>query len=107
MYWKRSRLSLLFHILDVSIIYMAISLTRIVILSFWAFLLIVPLLIFLVIIMRYLYLIMNSEKQMKLEHRTKYNWAYIYDENYSFHYIDYLYGAEQEKRKNSSTIDYI
>ena len=90
-YWKRSRLMFLFHGLDISIIYLALSITRIVVLSFWALLIIVPLLILLIVVMKYTYLVLNSPKQHGLEHRTKYSWIYIYDENYSLHYIDHLY----------------
>ena len=85
----------LFHGLDISITYLALSMARIVVISFWALLVIVPLLVVMIIVMRYGYLILNSPKQHGLDHRTKYNWIYIYDENYSLHYIDHLYEVER------------
>ena len=104
-YVKRTWFLMLFNILDLSTVYLSVSICRILWDTYWG---LIPLGVFIVIyvlVCRRYFGIINSQQQAYLTHRLQHSWAYYYDEKYHLYYIDFLYDEGSQKVQSEEEYD--
>ena len=90
-YMSRSFLLFVFNTIDLTVIFISLSLTRILLNSYWIWFLIGAYLILIIVVLRKCFRLINASNQAHLDHRIKYSWVYCYDVQYHLYYIDFLY----------------
>eukprot|EP00919_Chromeraceae_sp_WS-2016_P067619 GHVR01159828.1.p1 GENE.GHVR01159828.1~~GHVR01159828.1.p1 ORF type:complete len:218 (-),score=-16.34 GHVR01159828.1:584-1237(-) len=104
-YLVRSFPSFVMIYFDYTIVSTTLAITKIIIVSYYAYLLAIPFLILLGFLLRYHFILINHHRQFSLSYRMQHTYFYLYDEFYHLYYLDYLY-QQENKAKGSKKGSY-